>query len=372
MIFLPNKKNLYEVTFNNGCKRGTEYIYTYSNTRNISIKITKQKAYLHFEMSKEYSSDDIVSFNGYKLFKDAYRKILLLHILQYNETLNVKTITVSINGEAVTYDKTYKNFPFMYSMLNKCNLNLSNAWSDDKIKKYIVDTARYKNKKSKNKTASETDYKNCALQAYMLAQVRAFETDRFQNLWTAMNAFYNYVAVEYIRLNSALSKNDIDTLQHREYKRIELVVKMFKECAIYPKEKIRNKMCTETNGILIKYGKDFSKELYDDSLHRLDNNYENDNKFSELYKIANELNIPLFTYLLLIYPYHLRCKWFHGARALPVIVSYNDPVFSDFETVNYFLNKFLGESIPKMFTNELLNIINDLSDNTVKKKERTI
>ena len=89
-------------------------------------------------------------------------------------------------------------------------------------------------------------------------------------------------------------------------------------------------------------------------------------EYSQLKDRAEKFNVKLYLFLLLIYPYNLRCKYFHGNSPTILIAAYNDYEISALETVNYFLTQFLNEKIPEMFSDDFW------TDEKQKKAERYV
>ncbi len=89
--------------------------------------------------------------------------------------------------------------------------------------------------------------------------------------------------------------------------------------------------------------------LYEKAREALAGNKELPEECKKLEQCAARFGVSLFSYLLLIYPYHLRCKFLHGDRSRLLVVAYNDYEMNVLRTVNYFLQHFLDSEIPKMF-----------------------
>ena len=71
--------------------------------------------------------------------------------------------------------------------------------------------------------------------------------------------------------------------------------------------------------------------------------------YAPIVACAKRFGVPLFTFLLPTYPYRWRCKLFHGNRTTALLTAYNDYELAVLHTVNYFLDRFLNEEIPKIF-----------------------
>ena len=62
--------------------------------------------------------------------------------------------------------------------------------------------------------------------------------------------------------------------------------------------------------------------------------------------------MTLFGAILCEYAYYMRCNYIHGSRTITLLWTYNEHEVSQFNLLIYFLERFLGEYIPKMFKGE--------------------
>ena len=94
------------------------------------------------------------------------------------------------------------------------------------------------------------------------------------------------------------------------------------------------------------------KELYDDSYEFRNDSSAGKEKYSLLIERAETFNLPLFTFLLFEYPYHYRCNYFHGNKSTLILMAYNDSEYYVLRTINYFLETYLKQEIPKLFADD--------------------
>lgn len=403
--------------------------------------VTFQTSGLPYVKSLDNMTDEerACAYVGYA-FRDGYRKAILLHALTQNAGLKVEKISVTVGSSApVEFTaENHPNFPFMYSMFTEDDLGLSDVVNDPKILKTICETS---------KTAADNDLRISTLQAYMLSKTRKFELDRFLNLWTAMNAAYNWLAKEFQREKSyrvtggyaedilerryeadSLSYGQREDIVEEAIKAVEK--KLSREKYVLDELKKRGDEHSEerarrsdaflqklTYGIPEPYlifsndregiaammkwicptsyfpigfsienihavslqlqacvakctdksddaGQKRLHELYDTALARMKDPNAPMNGFDDLFRLAETCcghldkipgktvdgNIPLYCYLLLAYPYVLRCNLFHGSKVQTVVSAYNDPEMLDYRVVNEFLERFLEDLIPRMFS----------------------
>ena len=115
---------------------------------------------------------------------------------------------------------------------------------------------------------------------------------------------------------------------------------------------------------------------YQETKSNLDNEKLGNAVPDELYAMADELSLPLHLILLFFYPYLLRCKLFHGSKALPVFSAYSDPEISDLGFVSEYLERYLNDAVPSMFAmekiaseDEFVKVVDYLELRKAKKKK---
>lgn len=341
------RKHVYTIKFNKGSK-AKEFIYKFGNVRNISIRISSQRATVLFVSGAEYSPEDLVAFKS-KLFRDAYRKVYLLHALLMNQGLAVNSIEVTIDGITCYYDKTTPFFPFMFSLIERKPLGLSNEW------KLLIPEAL-----STPKSTMDKDLRFVSAFSYLSSRKKRYEVEQFTNLWTAMNAYYSYIAQQFeyslrrelgIGNKEGALHNDL-SIQRIDSRSIGAL------CWILCSEKYRVITRKEadalwkdnyrTESLICNLNENQIQELYAASKAELGGT-PLPPEYKELSQCAELFGLPLFNYLLLTFPYHWRCNLFHGNRATILFTAYNDYEVRVLHTVNYFLSRFLNEEIPKMF-----------------------
>lgn len=342
-----NKKHLYTIKINGGSKQQS-FIYQYGQVKNISLYIGKQRATVLYQIGTKRDANDVVAFKD-KLFGDAYRKVYLLHALIQNQGLKVKSIEVIIDDMSTYYDNSHPLFPFMFSMIQKEELGLCEKWNE--ITPEVVPLP---------KTKMESDRRFTAMFSYLASKSKQYEVERFTSLWTAMNAYYFDIASNYecllrqeLGIEGTLEIPNSLCLRKKDTASIGalcwILSGRYRKVPEKEADKIWNKY--ETEKILCNYDQLQIQALYKAAKREL-SGVPLPKKYEALSACADKFGAPLYTYLLLLYPYHWRCDLFHGSRATLLFCAYNDYEIAVIRAVNYFLDMFLNEHIPETFQSD--------------------
>lgn len=338
-------KHSYQIDINGGSKKGTSLSYNFGGTKNIQIILGKNRASVHFGMSVLKEPEDF-SLLRFGLFRDCLRKVYLLHALYNQKGLVISNISISIDEDSFEFSSTTDGFPFVWSMLEGNNIELPSAWrSDDVIAKVL----------SWTKTSSDNDYLSCATNAFLLAQCRRYRIDRFQNLWTSLNALYNNNAARLEKAKCEKSAVGHDKpkdfkILKRDIDRLGAIAVFEPGIVVFP-DGLRTDPCKRayrhTSEALAKIAPNDIPQFY--QIAKTSSPEELQGKYPEIGAIARSIDLPVYHYLIFAYPYHLRCDIFHGSKAINIFSGSNDPEISDLAVVNYFLDHYLAEKIPPAF-----------------------
>ena len=338
-------KHTYCVAINGGSERGKCFEYSFGHTEGIRIKIGRDKASIEFTLSVLKGPEDFTSLR-LKLFRDALRKTHMLHTLLTGRSLSAKQMSLAIDGHEIELEKTLPGFPFVHSMLGIGNIDLPNNWRADSVVSQVL---------AWTKTSSDSDYKACAMNAFLLSRARAFKVDRFLNLWTSMNAAYNEVAQRFelqkcrdldVKRNNLPNKFKI---LNRDNPAMGSLIALGSDFILQKNLGTPefNRAYKRTSVALSQLDQAHLPDLYDALSRSRDS--ARAPEFPVLSQIASDIDTPLFYYLTFVYPYLLRCKLFHGSKAINILSAYNDPEISDLTVVNFFLDRYLADAIPAMF-----------------------
>ena len=357
-------KHRYRVCINGDTKEKPQ-LYNFGQTKGIALSIGRQGAVIEFSMGVKKTQEELTSFSV-KVFRDAYRKAYLIHAIRYREGLEVKKLSISVDGEECVYDSRVPNFPFLFSMFGK-NLELDPAWEG--LSEAILHTT---------KTKQDEDLRFSAAYSYLAGLNRKFEINRFTNFWTSMNAYYTYRGhcyKKYLMEAYGAGKDEADKLCiSTEAQLIGSLAWKFDGHYRYLGKKEADKLWNhfyDTERELGKLGAGDLERLYGEAWEALAGDKELPEAYKKLGQCAARFGVSLFSYLLLVYPYHLRCKFLHGSRSTLLVAAYNDDEVNVLRAANYFLGRFLDREIPKMFREdfwtgkeqeEMEKFIGDLED----------
>ena len=342
-------KHTYEIVFNNNATSLSEE-YTFGRSL-VKIDVGMQCAKIQFSYSRLKTVDDFITFSD-KLFRDAYRKAILLHAVNFSRGLNVKTICISIDGtKTVLSPDNDPNgyFPYLFSMIRGDDLCLHESWKT--VSSSICNTT---------KTKIDEDLRFAAAYSFLASKNRDFYIDRFLNLWTAMNAYYSYVSDCYER--TVMKEYSLESIKNGKLKlkgkdsaSMGLVAWLMEprfpnvsDQCVLDELKGKWKKNYDVENELRHYSDVEIAELCDASYNALLGG-ELDGKYKKLSARSEEFGVSLFVFLLIEYSYNFRCRVFHGNSPTMLIMAYNDYEITSLNTINYFLERFLNENIPMMF-----------------------
>ncbi len=324
---MPNSKFDYKFVFNDSCSDRGAFCYDYRNTKNIKMAVTKAGAVVSFSMMTKKTVDDLISpLSG--LFADAYRKLHLIYACKYGVGLRVKKIVIIAADEKRELDsENTVGFPLVYSMISTKSFDLADGFTRPEIVKSLLTV-------TKSSCRKKDEF--IALYSYLQSKNREFEIDRFTNLWTSMNATYRYYGRDR-RINN--DKGQIDNM----------IKVLGYDCHIADRSTAdkNRKLFYDVHELLSGIPRDNRRVVYDFIKSGEDISIADD--LNRINDIAGSFNEDLYPFLLFDVPYRLRCDYLHGNRCTTLISNYYDYEIRCLETLNYFLDRFLDEQIPKMF-----------------------
>ena len=375
--------HVYEIFVNSGCTVKNPFIYKYSNTKDIELHIKKNNATIRYKKGVKKDHQTLILFNE-QVFKDAYRKIFLLHGVLFDQDIVIKSITISIDGITECYDESTEGFPFVYSMISKSPMDLLPSWKSREFCAGLIEQPKSK---------SNNDFKQISVLSFLCSKGRTYVMDRFTNLWTSMNAYYNWYAdlyngyfrkkyhydkecyekikkhlpKEYKKTFDALGNEDISKVPGSSgfiFSKDSDCMKLLMSSINKDRANIDTKRFDRSVAYRAKLHQ-FSSELSSLSTDKLEDLYsyslsllkgrqvEKTDEFFPLKKMVTDMDGHcLYFFLVFEYPYICRCSLLHGAKA-PLLLSYeNELEVRQLRAAGFFVEKFLAERIPLMVTGE--------------------
>jgi len=339
------KKHNYHIVVNCSCSKSSSpnHIYSYGGTKNVCIWVSKNRAELIFSMSVLKTHSDFTTFK-LQLFLDAFRKIHLIHVLEYGCGLHVNRLDIHIDGDMRSYEKACSDFPFLYSMLNNATVEFGQSWSNEHIYKCILGSP---------KSQYERDQRVSSLFSFLASKGKKYELDRFSCLWTSLNAYYSHYAKCFEVLYTSRNPSKTLSIATNDSKSMSALMATYCSGSHLLSKKERNVFRAkfhETERFLSSLMPQEVDELYSVAYNDLINPEKTDNKcILELNELIKPFNQPAFLFLLFEFPYYLRCNFMHGNIATLLFMAYNDKELKMFRLVNAYLDHYLKENIPNIF-----------------------
>lgn len=344
------KKTTYSICINGGCPDAEKLLYNFGQTKGIALQIGSQCATAEYAMSVCKTHDELVLLQekSSSVFRDALRKIHLIHVLLFSCGLTINELSITINGTMKVYDASFPGFPFITSLLQGREIVVP-----DKAETLVSHLLSLPHSKL------SIDYRVAALYAFLASSARDFQIDRFTNLWTAMNACYNYTSHMYTQSMSARYH-----ITEEQKLNSNLALKADGKCIgafswlIYPQYKeITAELADELKYHYLYISRELSKLsneevalLYSQAKANIESGCELDSRFSVLEQEISYFGVPVYTCLLLGYPYYLRCKFIHGNIATTLFEFRTDADHRSLEISCYFMEQYLKEHIVEMFS----------------------
>lgn len=352
----------YSLIINNMPENPDNYTYKFGNTKNIQFSISENNFCVTTEMTVFKKPDEIMST---ALFADAVKKAALIHIIKYSRSLDIKKVTVKINGIEMKIFSKKKGSIFIYSLVDgSLYRKIPAKWNNDQFIQSLL-----------NQTKSGYDTLTSALFAVILSKSKMYETERFNYMWLAFNGMYNYfwgMVREYV--DGKIEGGDSEMNQLQAFMRANNLPTGFtdrKSADIIARE-VKSLINREWNGKAVteksirhvhyNFIKKVEKKLY----QRFDDNGKSIKSGSvKDYQYYTEKNrqhtvISPYSYLFILLPYHVRCDMLHANEPLKLF-SYEEE--ADIKLYRFsadILESYIDENLPKWFDG-------NYTENTLKK-----
>ena len=316
------------------------------------LTCSKDAASVRFSMSSKRSHEDLISFRV-DLAKDAMRKMYLLHALRCDSRLRVRSVTVTVDGEAVVYEQGYPGFPFLYSMLTAKELALPESWREKELLAAVLGATKSK---------SESDPRYACLFSFLAGTGRVYESEKFTCYWTAVNGHYNHLMDCYtarlLQKKGAASMAELpkpDRFKTGDRTSLSALVRILGCGQAVAGNADRSVTFKSQYGAVKSYLRGLDKNQLRDlyarlSEHRLDHGWVPEGPLGEHLRLCmDRTGLTAWAFLLFDYGYYIRCNYLHGSKTPVLFAAASDPELAAFRALNIFLGEYLRESIPGMF-----------------------
>ena len=162
------KKRIYTLTINSGKGLRCPVRYSYGNTKDIELHIRRNTAKIVFSQGAPVKDPESVFRGSNRLCADALKKVMLIHLMCFNEAINMKKMELSLDGEIIASHNNQEG-QVLYSMVKgKIKHPFSAQWRDEEILKYIAGQAK-----------SAWDGRMNSLIALLISKTREYRSERF-------------------------------------------------------------------------------------------------------------------------------------------------------------------------------------------------
>ena len=177
---MAKKKYLHVMELNTPLAVCEEFLYSYGNTKDIRLELSKTGIRITFSFNKVYSKDDMLGYGKFYIFPDAIKKALLLYLVKFSKNLDLTAIRLKIDGGEVVID--VKDTPLVYSLVNGSLLRqMDSSFQNKAVLDGIIGF-----------TKSKQDHRMASLFALLCSKSKIYEAERFIYLWMAFNGLYSF------------------------------------------------------------------------------------------------------------------------------------------------------------------------------------
>lgn len=322
-----SQKNRYQL-FTLGAKLSKNpMIYNFSTTKNIKMTVTEKYFFIQVDRTVKTSPEKILDD---LLFRDAIKKACLIQLVLYGK-IYLRLLKVSVNNEeTIIYDSEKSRTPLVYGICgNSLARKMSNNWGYPQFERIL------------KKTKTKTDRLDASLYALLVAKSKTFETERFMYLWMSFNGVYGHIASE---ASSHAQDNKVTRWIKNETAQLKFVSMFFD----YPYQGVKKSdsdsyrfdMEMALAKVKVEEIQDF---VYDLKNHRDNEHIKVIQKILQDYDLENRM--CEYAALCIHFPYLIRCKYFHGEKAIPLLCYANEHPLPVLRVLNTVLEDFLDEML---------------------------
>ena len=336
-------KYSYSVTADTAGKKYDEYVYRFGNTSNVALSISSKGFSIRAELGRLYTVSELLASDSY-LFSDAVKKALLIYLLKFSKSLDVKSVTIRVGDSEETIDFVADDAPLVFSMIKgELKRAVPKEFSNETIILRLLNTPK-----------SKYDDLTAALFALLCSKKMVFETERFVYLWMALNGMYNYYCNTIDMIKRLKSSEVDDSKKHRkEEQKILCLQRLLK----VGNERIKNDsektaVANIVEFILQEYSPD---DINRDFIEKSELNKRIRGALKK--KDGGQYNLTAYGYILTQLSYYYRCKIIHGNRPIILFAYPDDKELHALRIVNKLLEDFIDETLPNWLDENYYNSI---------------
>ena len=365
------RKHTYIIAINElSPHRAGEYTYKYSSTF-FEISAVKGSAQVVFRMgsTKLKTAEDVLR-SAYG--EDALRKLHLYHIIRFGVPPKVDSITVSIDESETLFTRAHPDFPFLITMLGTSELQLPAAWQEEQFLNAVLNTT---------KSSALNDRRFVCLYAFLAGTGKDYEVDAFTCYWTAMNAQYDHLYSSYQRtadlsfLGTPANKQKRGIFNAKSERTTISMLMRILDCGGIKTAQGFKDQYRDLVYSFRHIPENQLDALYDQLYaHRSDAAYVPAEYLADPRELGCQLialrsaitkpdpkkpgetktilgvSTSAYGCILLDFAYRMRCEYLHGSCTLPLFSTKEDSVVPAFRALNLFLERYLVDHIPDMFS----------------------
>ena len=314
-------KNEYILYINKGCSSKQQYAFSYGHTKEITLSLAHNSALISVFLSRNYMDHFDESYLK-SLLKEAMKRVELLHLLSYQESLQVRKLTLIIrSGQEMEKEYDLSDILIPYALFEgKLLRPINSEWSDPKVLEQVL---RFQ--KSKDSMAREI----AALYSYLFSKTQKKETLRFFYLWIAMNGVFAcaYPGMgERDQMNRYVADQKLGSTVLSKRSRDSEGRKMIVQASRLSEPVTRESLERDENRYFSAY------------VDSLKNKYGNGN-----------FDVTPYGFLLTDIPYFLRCNLFHASKPIELFSFIDDMELKVLRIVNALLEEHLDDHLCTFF-----------------------
>lgn len=316
----------------------------------VEIKMVRDAAEIHVTNKPTFHPYGDILNGKETIISSSMRKLKLIHLFLYGRIMSFKSLTLSCCTSATRKERYNQSFSYsdetqhepIYSMIGDKKLlrPFSEHWKDDAFIQNFLSTVLL-----------TAEPRWAAVSAYACGKSKEFEAERLLYNWMSFNAMYGFLCAEVARISNHRNplkpfKAQADAaclnflyLRDREYD-------MNRYEGIWNRD-TRKKYADEIGAKLITRDTDveaFVKELRNPSSQLC----------GTIQAIMHPSKMDAYHFMLLQFPYQLRCGLFHGGKSMPILSYADSSLLKSLSIANRLLEDYIDNHLQAYFDLEYI------------------